>query len=256
MDFKIIKSKRGQITIFIILALMILVALAIIFLLMNPIKIDVYDENNPQASIETCVRESVEEAINILSPQGGDIIPRGSIRYEGEEITYICYNPEVYKRCINQRPLLVEHVEKEITDYITPRVNSCFNKIEDNLKSRYDEVEVGEMTLTTRLYPKQVVVEINKKMSATRGDKTLTFERFRMNMVSPIYDLTKLSMEIANQEAKYCNFDDLGYMILYPQYDITSIITGDSDMIYVVKERSTNQQFRFATKSCLLPAGF
>jgi len=254
MDFKI--NRRGQITIFIILALMILVALAIIFLLINPVKIDVYDENNPQASIESCVRESVEEALSILTPQGGDIVPKGSMRYEGEDITYLCYNPDFYKRCLSQRPLLVEHIEKEITDYITPRVNLCFNKLEDNLRSRYDDVEVGEMTLTTRLYPKQVVIEINKKISASRGDQSRTFERFRMNMVHPIYDLAKLSTEIANQEAKYCNFDDLGYMILYPQYDITSIITGDSDMIYVVKERATNQQFRFETKSCLLPAGF
>ncbi len=251
-----INSKKSQITIFIILALIIIIAIAIIFLLMNPIKVEIYDENNPQASIETCAREATEEALSILSPQGGDIIPKGSITYNGEDIVYLCYNPDFYKRCVNQRPLLVEHIEREITDYITPRVTACFNKIEDNLRTRYDNVEVGEMNLTTRLYPKQIVVEINKKISADRGDKSRTFERFRMNMVHPIYDLAKLSMEIANQEAKYCNFDDLGYMILYPQYDISSTITGDSDTIYVVKERSTNQEFKFATKSCLLPAGF
>jgi hypothetical protein len=168
----------------------------------------------------------------------------------------VCYNPDFYKRCVNQRPLFVEHIEAEITNYITPQVTSCFDKVENNLRTRYDNVEAGEMTLTTRLYPKQVVVEINKKISASRGDQIRTFERFRMNMVHPIYDLAKLTMEISNQEARYCNFDDLGYMILYPQYDIASTITGDSDTIYVVKERSTNQQFKFATKSCLLPAGF
>ena len=91
------------------------------------------------------------------------------------------------------------------------------------------------MTLTTRLYPKQVVIEINKKISASRGDQVRTFERFRMNLVHPMYNFAKLAMEIANQEAKYCSFDDLGHMILYPQYDIASTITGDSDSIYVLK---------------------
>jgi len=52
------------------------------------------------------------------------------------------------------------------------------------------------------------------------------------------------------------DFDDLGFMILNPQYDIVSTITGDADTIYVVKERATNQQFIFATKSCPLPPGF
>ena len=250
------RNKQGQITIFIILALMIVVAIAIIFLLMHPVKVEIYDENNPQASIETCLREVTEEAISILSPQGGDIIPKGSVKYNGEDIVYICYNNEFYKRCINQRPLLVEHIENEITNYIIPQVQSCFDKVENSIRDRYDNVDVGKMNLTVRLYPKQVVVQIDKKISASRGEQVRTFEHFRMNMIHPIYDLSKLAMEIGNQEAQYCNFDDLGYMILYPQYDISSTITGDSDTIYVVKERSTNQQFKFATKSCLLPAGF
>ena len=80
---KIPKSKRSQITIFIILGLIVIVLIALLFLLIKPPEIKVIDENNPQAFIESCTRESVEQALDILSKQGGDIEPKGYISYNG-----------------------------------------------------------------------------------------------------------------------------------------------------------------------------
>ena len=101
------ESKRSQVTIFIILGLIVVVSFIIIFLFFNPPEIRMVDENNPQAFIESCTRETVEEAINLLSKRGGDINPVGSVVYDGENIAYLCYNEEFYESCINQRPLYV-----------------------------------------------------------------------------------------------------------------------------------------------------
>lgn len=247
-------NKGGQVTIFIILAMIIIVILAILFLLRTPIKTQVIDEDNPQAYIESCTREAVEEALDILSPQGGDIKPKGSVLYNGISITHLCYTEDFYRTCINQRPLLPEHIENEITNYITPIVKGCFQNMENYLERRY-EVEVGEMNLTTRIYPDNLVVEIEKKIKLTREDKIRKYENFRMNMITPIYNFAKIATEITNQEAQFCHFEELGFMILYPRWDVQSTITGDSHTIYLIKERTTNQKFQFATKSCVLPAG-
>lgn len=246
---------KGQITIFIILGLIIIVTFIIIFLLRNPPKVEILDENNPQAYIETCTREAVEDALSILSPQGGDIDPKGYITFNGTDIVYICYSGQFYRPCINQRPLLVEHIETEITNYITPIVRNCFQTMEFKLKKRYD-IETGDMQLTTRIFPKQISVDIYKKFKMTRETTAREFNHFKMNMQHPIYNFADIAMEVANQETHYCNFDNLGFMILYPDYDITRFTTGDEDRIYVITERVTNQKFRFAIKSCWLPAGF
>ncbi len=248
-------NKHGQITIFIIFALIIIVIILIFFLLKKYPETEVMDDNNPQAYIESCLRESVDDALKALSPQGGDIEPKGSVLFFGIERTHLCYNNIFYEKCINQRPLLVEHIETEITNYITPLISKCFWNLESRLGRRY-EIETGEMKITTRLHPKQVVVEIDKEFKMIRGTNIRYFNHFRMNMIYPIYDFAKIATEIANQEAQYCHFDELGYMILYPEYDISSTITGESNTIYTIRERATNKEFTFATKSCFLPAGF
>jgi hypothetical protein len=256
MDGKIKMNSKGQVTIFIIIALILIVLIAIFFLVRNPPQMQVYDENNPQAYIEACTKDAVKEAVGILSPQGGDLVPKGSIKYNGIDITYLCYNTVFYKPCINQRPLLVEHLENEITDYITPKVADCFKLLQSNLEKRYDSIETSDMKLTVRLYPKQIAVDIDKKFKMTRGNNIREFDHFKMNMIHPLYDFAEIAMKIVNQETKYCYFDVLGFMILYPSYDVTNSITGDADSIYTIKERATNQQFMFATKSCKLPAGY
>ncbi len=248
-------NRRGQITIFIILALIIIVGIVLIFVLIKKPEIQIEDVENPQAYIESCTREAVEEALEILMPQGGDLEPKGGVMYDGKEITYLCYNAEYYKPCINQRPMLIEHIENEITSYIEPRISNCFQTLSSKLEGRYD-VQMGNMQLTTKLQTKQVVVNINRDFKMTRDDKVRSFNNFKVNLIHPIYEISKVAMEIVNQEARFCNFDILSYMILYPDYDLDKFRTGDSDTIYTIKDRITGEEFVFAVKSCTLPPGF
>jgi len=247
--------KKAQVTIFIILALILVVSIVLVFLLIKRPDVSVGDDENPQAYIESCVNEAVEESVEILLKNGGDLEPKGGLLHDGKEITFLCYNKEYYKPCVNQRPMLVEHMEDEITSYIKPRVSNCFQSLESQLESRYDVV-TGTMELETKLQKGKVVVDIKKDFKMTRGDKIQSFSEFETSLVSPIYDLSKVAMEISNQEAEYCNFDSLGFMIIYPKYDINKLRTGDSDTVYKVEDITTNQEFKFAIRSCALPAGF
>ena len=249
------ENKRSQITIFIILGLIIVVGFLIVFFFFNPIEVKIVDENNPQAFIESCTREATEDAIKLLSEGGGDISPKGYVFFKDKEITYLCYNENLYEPCINQRPLLIEHIEKEITNYITPIVSECFLDLESKLKNRYD-IESGGMKITTKLQSKNVITTIDKKFKIYRDENIREFNQFKMHLVHPIYDLAKIAMEIVNQEVSYCHFDEHGYMILHQNFDITKFITGDTDIIYGIKEVSTNQEFIFALRSCKLPPGY
>ena len=248
-------NKKSQIFIFVIMALIFIIGVVIVFLLINPPEVSLLDENNPQAFVESCVREAVEEAIGILSKQGGDINPEGSLQFEDEEVAYLCYNFNYYYQCVNQRPLLIEHIENEITNYIRPIVSDCFFNLESGLRKRYD-VTSSPMELRTVLQPKVVFVEIDKEFEMVRNDEVRKFEGFKMSMSHPIYNLAELGMKVANQEAQYCNFDELGHMILYPEYDITKFIRGDANIVYRVSERASGESFTFAIRSCPLPDGY
>jgi len=247
-------NKRGQVAIFVILALIIVVAIILIFILRRPIDIMVIDEKNPQAFIEKCVSDTVEETVYSLSLQGGDINPKGSVAYDGENITYLCYNANFYGPCANQRPMLIEHIEKELKDSTEGKISNCFETLKTDLEKKYN-VEMDEMILNIGLKPKQIVINIDRNLILTRGEDVRTFNNFNIILNNDIYDLAKIAMEIANQESEFCNFDTLGYMIIYPDYDLDKFRTGDSDTIYTIKNRKTNQEFVFAIRSCVLPPG-
>lgn len=252
-------NKKSQITIFVIFGLIIIVVFLLLYFLMNiQKKVRVEPDNtNPAGYIEVCAREATDEAIDILSVNGGDISPRGYLNYDGEKIVYLCFNENYYERCINQRPLLVEHLENEITRYITPKIQNCFDKLESGIKRTSEQVDLSnEMKIKTSLYPEQILVEINRDLKFYRGKDLQEYHKFKMFKPHMLYDFAKISMEIVNQESEYCNFDLMGYMIAYPRWDIKSIITGNSDTIYTLTDRSTNQKFQFAIKTCLMPAGF
>jgi hypothetical protein len=250
------KNKHAQVTIFIVIALIIVVAIALIFVIWRRPTVTISPTASPEAYIERCMKDYTKEAIDLLSEQGGDIEPEGSVMYKDKEITYLCYNTNFYTPCINQRPMLIEHIESEISNYLEPKMRSCFSSLKSELEKRNYVVDMGSMNIITDLQTRKVITTAERKLQITKNQETRKFEKFKESVANPIYDLAEIAMEIANQEAHYCNFDILGFMIIYPEYDITKFTTGDSDIIYTLKEIASGKEFTFAIRSCAMPAGF
>jgi len=256
---KMIRNKinqKAQITIFIILALILIVGIIFIFLLRQAPKTQIVSEENPQAFIESCTRDAVEEALDIIMIHSGSLEPKGTVMYQGENITYLCYNALHYRSCINQQPLLIEHIEDEIYKYIKPRISNCFQVLETTLEPRYEVSMDENWDLTTKLTSNGVEINIDRDFKMQRGENIRSFNLFKVNIIHPIYRLAEIAMEIVNAEARYCNFDTLGFMIIYPEYDINKFRTGDSSTIYSIKDLTTNKEFKFAVRSCAIPPGF
>lgn len=257
MAVKILKmNSRGQVTIFIIIALILVVITAMIFIAISPPKPGISVEKAPHSTIELCAKKAVEEAIKKIEINGGDIDTSFSVMYNNINRSYLCYTNQYYKPCVNQRPKLIEHIQDEITNYITPRVSDCFDSLKTELDKRYQTIEMGEMKITTRLSPGEVLVNIDRKFKMSNGETSKEFDNYKMALVHPMYDLAKITAEITNQEAQYCTFNTAGFMTIYPEYDITRFKTGNSDTMYIVKDRRSGEEFNFAIRSCVMPPGF
>tara|TARA_Y100000310_G_scaffold66661_1_gene62000 strand:+ start:409 stop:1170 length:762 start_codon:yes stop_codon:yes gene_type:complete len=250
-----INNKKGQIAIFVILALILVTLISLIFVVKKGPDVKIIDEQNPQAFIEGCTREAVEDALNLIMKQGGDIEPRGMIRFDGENITYLCYNENYYSSCTNQRPMLLKHIKNEITEYVRPRVSNCFESLKKELEPRYVVEMDTNWELTTILATQEVKIEINREFKMKRGDEIRNFELFKINIISPVYELAKTAIEITNQESEYCYFNINGFNMNYPKWEVRKEMMDDSK-IYKIKERASNQKFNFAIRGCVMPPGF
>ena len=127
------ENKRGQVTIFIIVAI-IIVALAVLFYMISPrLGIDLTPTaKNPVKFIETCIEEDIENVVEKLSLQGGSLEPEFYFTYNNISIEYLCYTNENYGECDIQQPLLQSNIENEIKNSVQDLIDSCFNSLRQN----------------------------------------------------------------------------------------------------------------------------
>jgi len=255
--------RKAQITIFAIIAVVLLGAIILFFVFRKeiiPAKTEVNIEENPSSFFEACLEKDLKSAVNILSLQGGNLNPNLSInfQFEGEDvnnISFLCYTKSSYFPCTNQEPILVKHIEEEITKNITKVTEKCFQQIKEELEAKDYAVEGNFEKITIQLSPGKIIGKVIGTILLTKSDQTKKQEDFYFALSSKFYDLVIVAQEIIAQEARFCNFDSTGFMLLYPDYSIEKFRTSSLNTIYTLKHRTSNEMFRFAVRSCVIPPG-
>jgi len=255
------KNKKGQVTVFIIVAVLIVVAIILFFFLAGKTPIDIFKPSmpNPQEYIEKCAIDAAKQAIDIMMPQGGYISPVSYKLYNNSKIAYLCYNKNYYYSCINQEPLYIERLQKEIQDYIKPKIEDCFFALKQDYTNKNYLVDMSFGEIKVILMPKQVDIEISKRFEISKNEEARKFDKFKVRFSSPLFDLANVAREIVNQEAKYCNFEYIGYMLFYPQFNIDKKSIGEggnASKIYIVQDRITSKRLNIAVRGCAIPPGF
>ncbi len=258
-------EKKGQITIFIIVGIVIVVGILLFFLFRKgviPIPGGGKSEENPVSYMESCIEPKIKEAIEIISSQGGYINNNLNIRFkfdedkEAKNISYLCYNQNYYLSCINQEPMLIQHLKEEIKTYIKKDVENCVRNLKKSLENSGYEVDMNYRDFSIELIPKKVLVTMDMDVTFSKSGETSTRDNFKFAVASRFYDISIVVQEIVSQEARFCNFEQLGYMLFYPDYNIDKFRTGESTTIYSVADRETKEKFRFAVRGCVIPPGF
>lgn len=258
---KILSCRRSQVTIFIIVAIILIAAVVGFFLIFYKIKPQIFKPSitEPQSYIDKCAKDAASEAIEIMMPQGGYIEPRNYRLYKNDKIAYLCYTNLFYKTCVMQEPVYIKHLEDEITEYIAPKIESCFQYLKEELEKQDYKIDMGDMKTATELATKIVRINIERVFVMSKNEETRKFDLFKTAFNSPLYNLAITAIEIANQEAKYCNFEYLGYMVFYPEFNIDKKSVGqgqEASKIYIIQDRYTGKKLNIAIRSCAIPAGF
>ena len=251
-------NKRGQITIFIIVAMLLVVMIALFFIFRNsggPIIKGEKPEKRAESYLESCIEDKTKDVVEILYRSGGYMENTLVRPYDGKNISYLCYNANYYYPCVNQEPMFLSHLKDEIRDAIAWDVRNCFDEFAADLGDSGYTVDANYNGFDLKLAPKKIVVEIDGEFTLTKSGETSKQEDFTIFVPTRIYDLALIVQEIVSQEAEYCNFDILGYMLLHTKIKVEKKMLGDQSKIYSVKDKNTEEEFWFAIRSCALPGG-
>lgn len=252
MDAEI--NKKAQVTIFIIVAILVVVGIAMIFILKKSPDVKKPDNLNPRNYIDKCVRDAVDKSVDRVLFNGGEISPTRAIMWRGNKWNYLCYNADYYQTCYNIHPMLELQIENEISANTSVDVEKCFDEMKDSFQERGFDVDMGNTNYSVDLVPGSININLNKKIKLSKDGVSQAFEDFDSHIPSPIYELVQIARTIVNSESQYCYFEYNGYMLLYPKYDIRVNKYQDSKLYRVIDRRS-GDEFKFAVRGCVIPPG-
>jgi len=250
-----VKNHKGQVTIFIIIAI-IIVALGVLIYTLSPgIRTGIQRETkNPEDFIQTCLEEEIEDAVERLSLQGGSIDPEHYFTYNNINIEYLCYTNENLALCLVQQPLLKQHIESEIENEIMDDIINCFNKLEENYVGRGFQVNLEQGGTTIELLPKRIITTMDYSLTLTKGE-TETHENFNIILNNNLYELISITKSIIEWETTLGEADPRIYMTYYPDLKVEKNPRDDGTRIYVLTDRNSGNKFQFASRSLFFPPG-
>lgn len=236
--------KKGQVTIYIILGIVILGITGLILYARN-IGIGISPEDflknsmdDVQKELSDCVGTIGEEAISTIGLQGGTLYPNNYVMYKNYNVNYLCTNLPNNPRCIN-RMLLSEDMEKEISKYVKDNIDNCFV-----LDTTRFSVEKGNKEVKVTIAENNVLINLKYPITLKKGNIMRKSEEVSKVVNIPLGKLYSTAKDIIESEALYGDFDPLTYMLVHRDV----IIEGDKpypDKIYIVKDNNENM-FRFA----------
>jgi hypothetical protein len=197
-------NKRGQLTIFIILAILIVAGVALFFVFRDDLGNKSSGEVNSdplQIYVQECIDDLIITGIQLIGIQGG-------YYYMPEEFLLTEYADIAYG--YNNRKVLISksELEKQINYYIEDVVYTCVNN-EVILSSL---VDVGQPKATTSLQGEKILVKLNFPITLEKGDSKSVIRNFKSEININLEDFLSVSNDIINEASTNDGYLDLSYL--------------------------------------------
>ncbi len=161
-------NKRGQVTIFIIIAIILIASVVLFFTFREKLGIFTSQSNQPiYLFVESCVEDTGRDAIYYIIQNGGYMFSPELSTSEG--IPYYYYNGK------NYMPTKTD-IEEQISSYIEQTLSYCTEEFvgfpEFNITER-------EIKAKTTIKDEEIILDVEYPLSITKEDDTTLFKEFK-----------------------------------------------------------------------------
>ena len=250
-------SKRGQVTIFVIIAVVVVGIIAMIYLFVPRAQTGTnFDAQNPNGFIQNCLEEEIGQTVETISMRGGSLNPEFYFKFDEVNIEYLCYtNDPIPALCVPQRPLLQQHIESEVEQDISEEVTSCFNALVENYNGDGYNTNLQTGRTNVELLPNRIVVNFSDYILTASKDETERHDSFSVVLNNNLYELVSIAKSIVEWETTLGEADVRVYNNNYPHLDVDKNPRDDGTKIYTVTDLNTGDQFQFASRSFVFLPG-
>jgi hypothetical protein len=211
--------KKGQLTVFIIIGLILLVSAGLVLYLttqrvVKPIEEEIIvpeDVRPVYEFVQGCANDAAREGLGLLGLQGGFIRLPGII--ERTPTAYIqidTFNafkvPLWYYEGEDRTPSL-GYMEREISRYVNERLKECTGAFEP-FQERFAVVEQANATTRTMIADNEVILRISWPLALTMPDRTTRIQDFVVRMpvrLKQMWEVASAIMAAENERAFFEN---------------------------------------------------
>lgn len=248
-------NKKGQVTIFIIVGILIFVAILLVFYFTGRISFTKSPIQNPEEYLDNCMTSSAKEAENLIySSNGYPQLESNYILYNNEKVPHLCISSEFYSACIPQEPAFYSHINKIIENKVAKDTQVCLDNLVKEFEKKGYIVQVDSGNTTVEIRKDFVNINLGRKIYLSLGEEAVQIPSLEVSYGTKLYDMIKLIQTIVNSETSTCEFDKEAWMRMDNSIIVSRTSLSDQTEIYTLRERLTEREIKFAIKTCVLPA--
>lgn len=196
-------KKRGQITIFVFVGI-IIVVIAIFLLMINSGKREItlneetlkkgefgaeYQET--AKAIYRCVESTSDNALIIIGLQGGYLYPE---KYEDRDLYFLSYHYYEGRSYTPNKTV----VESELADYVSSYLGYCFEKLKRNGLN----IEYGEIRTLSKLQSERVIFNIRSNVVVRKEQDSKKISEFSIERNSSLNEIVELGEFIGKENER------------------------------------------------------
>lgn len=244
-----IMNKRGQVTVFVIVGVVILILAILIWYLRSSstvVPIFFIGEDARRQAVETnlkdCVEKAVKPTVLLAAKQGGDLTPVNYRNYNGDKVSYLCLNIPGKDQCLNVMPP-IRIIEEKLKNNIATQIDNCV-----------DRDLLGEDVRGTKNIKVDVLMRRDSVIVSTDYDATFVKNNIEMPLGRvvtvvndiPFVQLYDVSHDIVNAQAVNGDFEQLFYMLGKKGRIEIQVDRPYPDKIFIVNKKDSDFKFQFA----------
>ncbi len=234
-------SKRGQLSIFIIIGIVIVTGVVLYFVFNKPLnKPNGGNTINVGDVLDQCLKETAQRGVLKIGEQGGYYILE-----ENKTFYSFPYLTSYYLKDGKNLVLSKENIEKQIGFYIDDNLQACFDENLKTFETQGFNLSYGNIKSSVIIKENSIDIKTNMNLIASKGDSNDRFDKIDSN-IKPVrlLVLLDLSNKIVNEQVqdtrKTC-ISVLGKDANESGVKINVYKTGNkNDFVYVISDPLSN----------------
>ena len=240
-------EKRGQVTIFVIIAILIVAGVVAYFLLRDKLNLNISSipaKLNPIINqIQNCIENTLQDGTNLVGLQGGYVIPPNNSLET--DFSYIAYGYYLGSNTLASKT----KIGNEISKYIELTLPFCFDaSVFPNYK-----IITSNVKAETKINTNSVSVSVSFPLIVSKEESSWKIDKkYVADYKSKLGDMYGVAQGIIGKEIENPDSIDMTFLSSF-DYDVSILHEGNNIVVYSISDYNPNETggryiFRFANK--------